>query len=147
MPRQRGEPGFAEDERLYRRLREDWIGIDGRIRTTAIDFPGTSVDRGLFVNEPSECLARGDAGEVAVAVIAFDNIPDRFEVPPGRPGAQTAKPYESVVVYKQENGNRAHSEIQFWEVGDTEASKPNGKPMKSKIRRELAERMRLVYRP
>ena len=73
-------------------------------------------------------------------------IPDRFEVLPEKPGAPVAKPYESVVVLKPENGNDAHSEIQFWEVGDTEASKPNGKPMKSKIRRELAERLRVVYR-
>jgi hypothetical protein len=146
MPRQQGDPAFAVDEQLYRRLREDWIGIDGRVRTTAIDLPATSVDRGMLVGDPSDCLTRGDADDVGVGAIAFGNVPDRFEVPPEKPGAPAAKPYDSVVVHKPENGNEAHSEIQFWEVGDTEASKPNGKPMKSKIRRELAERMQVVYR-
>jgi hypothetical protein len=146
MPRQQGDPAFADDEQLYRRLHEDWIGIDGRVRTTAIDLQGTSVDRGLFVGEPSDCLTRGDPDEVAVAVIAFGDIPARFEVPPEKPGAPAAKPYDSVVVYKPLSNNVAHSEIRFCRPGETENSKPSSPALKSQIRGLLAERLRVVYR-
>lgn len=139
MPHQQGEPAFAAGEQLYRRLREDWIDANGRVRDAAIDLQGTSVDRGLFISEPSVCLAGADAHFVAVGAITFGDIPDQFDAPP-------AKPYKSVVVYKPENGNEAHTEIQFWQVGDTEASRPKSNLLKSKIRGALAERMRLAHR-
>jgi hypothetical protein len=139
MPRQQGDPAFAADEQLYRCLRDDWIDTDGNPSEDAIDLQGTSVDRGLFVSAPPECLTRVKAHFVAVGVIAFGDIPDRFDAPP-------AKPYESVVVYKPENGNDAHSEIQFWRPGGTKASEPGSDAMRSKIKGDLAERMQLVYR-
>lgn len=139
MPRQQGDPAFVAEEQLYRRLREGWIGIDGRVRTAVIDLQGTSVDRGLLAGEPSDCLARGDADDVGVGAIAFGDIPARFEAPP-------ADPYESVVVYDPRGDNDPHSEIRFHRPGDAKASKPKSDAMKSKIRGDLAERMRVVYR-
>jgi hypothetical protein len=139
MPRQQGNPPFEAEEQLYRHLYEKWIDAGGRVRDAAIDLQGTSVDRGLFAGEPSDRLARGDADVVAVGAIAFGDIPSQFDAPP-------AKPYESVVVYKPENGNDAHSEIQFWRAGESEPSKPQSKPIKAQIREQLAARMRVVCR-
>jgi hypothetical protein len=99
MPRQQGEPAFAAEEQLYRRLLEDWIDANGRVRAAAIDLQGTSVDRGLFIGEPSDCLAGAAAHFVAVGAITFCDIPDQFNAPP-------AKPYESVVVYDPEKRQR-----------------------------------------
>jgi hypothetical protein len=139
MPRQLGDPAFVADEQLYRCLRADWIGVNGYANEEAIDLRGTSVDRELFVNEPPDCLSRAASHFVAVAAITFGDIPNQFDAPP-------ATPYESVVVYRPENGNDAHSEIQFWQVGDTEASKPKSNALKSRIRERLAERMRIAHR-
>lgn len=85
MPRQLGdEPAFAADEQLFRCLRADWIGVDGRANAEAIDLQGTSVDRGLFAGEPADCLTRGAAHFVAVGAIMFDDIPDQFSAPPAK---------------------------------------------------------------
>lgn len=147
MPRQQGEPAFAADEQLYRRLRGDWIDSNGQVSEDAIDLMGTSVDRGLYVREPQACLTGVGEHITAVAAIAFGAVPDRFEAPPSTQfGAPPPKPYESVVVYKPESGNIAHSEIRFCRPGATESSKIKSDPMKSLIRGLLAERMRLVYR-
>ena len=139
MPRQQGDPPFAAEEQLFRRLLEDWIDTGGRVRDAAIDLQGTSVDRGLFRGEPSDCLADAPAHFVAVGAITFRDVPDQFAAPP-------ATPYESVVAYAPEHGNVAHSEIQFWQVGATAASKPRSNLIKSQIREEIAKRMRVVYR-
>lgn len=139
MPRQQGDPPFGAEEQLYRYLYEKWIDAGGRVRDAAIDLHGTSVYRDLFAGKPSDCLARGDADVVAVGAITFGDIPDRFDAPP-------AKPYETVVVYKPEHGNEAHSEIQFWRLGDSEPSKPQSNPIKAQIREQLTARMRAVCR-
>jgi len=139
MPRQQGEPVFATEEQLYRLLREDWIDNSGRVIDAAVDLEGTSVDRSRFRDDPSDCLLDAAMHFVAVGAITFGDIPDQFDAP-------SAKPYESVVVYMRENGNDAHSEIQFWQAGDTKASKPNSKVLKSRIREALAQRMRIVHR-
>ncbi|HEU4731677.1 MAG TPA: hypothetical protein VFT22_27465 [Kofleriaceae bacterium] len=139
MPRQLGDPAFAADEQLFRCLRADWIGADGCATAEAIDLQGTSVDRGLFAGAPPNCLTRAAPHFVAVGAIVFGDIPDQFH-------ASSAKPYESVVVYKPENGNEAHSEIQFWRAGDTGPSKPQSNLLKSQIRGMLAERMRVAHR-
>ncbi len=139
MQRQQGDPAFAAEERLFRRLPGDWIDTAGHVRPAAIDLQGTSVDRGLFISDPSDCLAGAAAGFVAVGAITFCEIPDRFDAPP-------AEPYESVVVYAPEHGNVAHSEIQFWRVGDTGPSKPKSNLLKSQIRGRIAEHMRVVHR-
>jgi len=137
MPRQLGDPPFADEEKLYRRLNADWIDSHGRVRDAAIDLLGTSVDRGLF-GGPQECLARAGADIVAVGAIAFGDIPSRFDAPP-------AASYESVVVYEPEHGNDAHSEIQFWRAGDSGPTKPKSNPMKAQIREQLAARL-VVHR-
>jgi hypothetical protein len=139
MPRQQGEPAFTAEEQLFRWLLGDWIDTDGRIREAAIDLQGTSVDRGLFRGQPSDCLVGAEARFVAIGGITFDDIPDQFNAPP-------AKPYDSVVVYKPEHGNVAHSEIQFWQVGATEPSKPKSNLIKSQIKETLLKRMLVVYR-
>lgn len=149
MPRQQVKPPFPPfeaDEQLYRHLYEKWIDAGGRVRDAAIDLQATSVDRSLIAGEPSDSLARADADYVAAATIAFADIPSRFEAPPENPKAKPPTPYDSVVVHKPENGNDAHSEIQFWRVGDSEASKPQSKPIKAQIREQLAARLRVVCR-
>ena len=137
MPRQLGEPAFADDEQLFRLLRKDWIGEDGCATEEAIDLEGTSVDRDRF-STPADSLARAAAHFAAVGAIVFGGVPGPFDAPP-------AKSYESVVVYKPSEGI-AHSEIQFWRVGDDGPSKPKGNPIKSAIRGAFAGRIRVAGR-
>jgi hypothetical protein len=141
MPRQQGEPAFAADEQLYRRLRDDWIDVNGLVTGDAIDLQATSVDRGRFVADPVQCLTDAKAHFVAVGAVAFRDIPDQFDAPP-------AQPYESVVVYDPDPriDNDPHSEIRFHRPGAAKASRPVGEAMKSEIRDRLVERLRVVYR-
>lgn len=146
MPLQRGEPAFALDERLFRYVRKDWIDDDGEATEEAVDLLGTSVDRETFARDPEARLTSAPPDIVAVSVIVFGDIPVRFEAPPVKPPAKPPTPYESIVEYCPENGNDAHSEIQFWRVGDTEKSKPKSSALKSEIRGRLVERMRVIHR-
>jgi hypothetical protein len=146
MPQQQGEPVFAPDERLFRHLRKDWIDDHGRITEDAVDLLGTSVDREAIARDPESCWVRASSDVVAIGAITFSEIPDRFEGPPVKPPANPPAPYESVVKYLPENGNDAHSEIQFRRQGETEKSKPQSKAIKSEIRDRLAKLMRVVCR-
>lgn len=138
-PRQQGEPTFADDEELYRRLRWDWLdGIDA-VNSEAVDLQGTSVDRSMYAATPADCVPRCSGEEIAIGAIKFADVPPRFIVP-------KATAYESVVVYLPEEKNDAHSEIRFHKEGDREPSKPQSKPLKSKIRNEVAARIRVVHR-
>lgn len=139
MPRQQGEPPFEIDEQLYRRLYQGWVGPGGRVRDAAIDLQGTSVDRSLFAGEASQWLALTDADVVALGAITFGELPSEFNAP-------RATSYETVVVYKPEHGNKAHSEIQFWRVGESEPSKPSSNPIKAQIREQLVARFRVLPR-
>ena len=141
MPRQQGDPAFAAEERLYRSLSDDWIDVNGLVTGDAIDLQATSVDRGLFVTDPAECLTGDKAHFTRVAVIKFCDIPDRFESPP-------AQPYESVVVYDPDPAidRDPHSEIRFHRPGAAKATKPSSDTMKSEIKDRLAERLQVVYR-
>ena len=85
MPQQQGDPLFTAEEPLYRRLREDWIDLNGCVRDAAIDLQGTSVDRGRFRSDPSDCVADAAPHFVAVGAISFGDIPDQFDAPPAKP--------------------------------------------------------------
>lgn len=146
MPRQLGEPEFAPDERLFRHLRKDWIDGNGEITEDAVDLLGTSVDREAVAKVPEYCWARASSDVVAIGVIVFSEIPDCFSGGPVKPPAKPPVPYESVVEYIPENGNDAHSEIQFWRKGGTEQSKPSSKAIRSEIRDSLVKLMRVACR-
>lgn len=140
MPRQEADEPFADEERLFRRLRADWVE-DGRVQPDAIELPKTSTDRELFASDPRATLERGTRFETGVAAIRFGDVPDEFRY--------EASPvvYECVVVHCPEGGNAAHSEIRIRPVGEVEPRKPNSAAFKARIRDELASRMRVVVAP
>jgi hypothetical protein len=136
MPKQEGDPPFGDDELLYRRLIESWIGDDGSVQPEAIDIPECSVDRALL-STAEQSLTRGNEHEIAVGAVRFDGLPSNFDAGP------PAKPYELVVVPRPEPSKPAHAHIETRQVGELRPRKP-GAVMKQRIRDEIAASMRVV---
>ena len=123
MPKQGGEPPFTENEKLFRRLVEDWIKADGSVDEGAIDVPKCSVDRALFASV-EDALSRCTESEIAVASVPVGSLPAVFIPEVDHVGKAPPKPYETVVVYDPTVENKAHSHIEFRREGDSEAKKP-----------------------
>ena len=141
MPLQEAAQQFVAAERLFRRLRQDWIE-DGEVQPEAIKLPQCSVDREAFVAGPQAVLDRGTPDEVAVAEIRFGDIPDTFNC------AESPLTFESIVVHCPEPDhlgvmNEAHSEIRVRNAETKQVRKPGGS-LKAKIKDDLASRMQVV---
>ncbi len=139
-----GEPPFADDELLYRRLRAEWIDAEGNLLGEVggpyqpVELPALSVDRQRFAATPAISLSRATLGEVAIAAVSVADVPEEFRY--------NDKVYEAVVAYDPTPTNDAHAEIRVRLQGATEPSKPKSPAFKSLIRDRIAARMRVVYR-
>jgi hypothetical protein len=138
---QQQHPPFTPAERLFRRLRSEWV-FGGRVTADAIDLQGTSVDRD-HLSTAEEAFARRREGETGLAAIEYQKAQQEFKHEDPK-----VAPFYTEVLPLPENGNPAHCEIRPRQRGKSyPVRKPGSSTLKARIKDALADNMEVVFAP